>query len=1574
MRIVRPLTRRAYVMLGTLLTISCIIIGYFNFYLPNREEKLIKQKGRVLTQVARNFESKWEVFKKNAVMMEKDASEYLSLEIVLGVSTKLSSYPGHEIENILEGEKIDSTIHIEQNGKSMYLQLGNMQETKQKLSENEFNLNDSIQILKHLQEFDLTNLIFWDTLNDNYEFDPHPETLEELKKAFAEPNAFLEIAFKDKNLKEPNAFLEIKSEYTPNLKRELSKLINNSISDYRTRKQEEFLKKGNNSSLEVSFLPPKRSAFTFLHRYGTNEAKSNTSQSDQLIKNSGLYIFANLASFLKPLLETEDFDGFFLYREQGSGSKNINSGTTQEVVFQSLSGDLYAEQTFLNNHPDQKNKTEKVIAFSLYNPDQNQGKILNAQLNGTAYKLFDTSFKTVDVHGNDIKWHLVGLMDQQHFDSERRSVPPTMIISYSLSLLLILFGLPLLKLLFMSRIEQLTTSNFVRSCLSGVLCTSLLIIILLGLNTYAIHENNRIDGSLQAIADSLDKALESEVGAMYQATAKWDSAESFTSNLTKNPFNSLSLAKLYSLDEQDKKTSVKPQYLDFDILFWMNDKGDILREYSTIKTEDHFNSLNLKERQYYKEIINQTAWKRPKDKKEFYIQSIQSWDKGEKSCVLSIKSSKAGMNGGPVVVGIQKQLNSLFYSILPTGYKFQVTDETGLVLFHSDEQRNLQENLLAECEHNAGLTAAMISNTALFTDIEYKHYKNRSYIKPLNGVPWYLVVSYDKRYSSIPLSLIVAYTLISCIFIACTLCILFIITTKISRRPSRLAKSKLNINWLRPKQENHGIYSKAVRINIVTIILLVLYNLHEEVISYQSFTIFLITITLLYTSLYYKFLKKVRPDLSVYLCLSIAAIILFIQWFLYEITIFEIIYLSIFLALLYLSVFTDILFGAKSKVETNAMTRLIDGPTFRESYTKMLFTFLLICAVLPATFLFSKLYQEEQLIWKKHALFELNKKVLAREKALHQKYQIYTTSEKGQKLKSRLVEAWQGKGAYYKAAGLELKECITPDCFINEPTKNTPWSYASLIKNGRSDHYLLSVFQKARPNITGLVTETNGFLYNQGYNAKWSHVYQEVTERSFQHSVKKNRMHIHINNQPFSTNAINVASPVPSLLDGTHNIANLILIFLILFFLYFIYLAISYILKTYFSWNLFTLSETLVLSDDEYIKNNHETCTSRVFFVTSPYSHKKALEDFTPLDFTQIDDPDVLDIIYKELKGLDESTKVLLQNFSYNPQSTEAWNKKLTLLEKLVASTHKIAIQSNFRPLQIYEVYENRIHKTEQAILKSGSNNEQVSPRIVDELNEALDRWKDILSTFHKIYLTPTKGESQNETAEPGTIKSKLECLLNSEKDAWPEYFSWIPEYKTILFKYATCQLQKHQQQNKPGPKSLQTPKEEVDPAWINEIKEEIILKIQSMAQSFYFSLWNNCSMEEKYVLYDLAKDGFINPKARNQLYLLMEKGLIYQDESDQLHIRNKSFRNFILTNIKKSEAVEIEKQVAQTGTYSIMKASVIVIAVASVGFIAFTNQGHLQNLVALLTGLAAIIPTVLRMGGWFGTNEGSKG
>jgi hypothetical protein len=84
------------------------------------------------------------------------------------------------------------------------------------------------------------------------------------------------------------------------------------------------------------------------------------------------------------------------------------------------------------------------------------------------------------------------------------------------------------------------------------------------------------------------------------------------------------------------------------------------------------------------------------------------------------------------------------------------------------------------------------------------------------------------------------------------------------------------------------------------------------------------------------------------------------------------------------------------------------------------------------------------------------------------------------------------------------------------------------------------------------------------------------------------------------------------------------------------------------------------------------------------------------------------------------------------------------------------------------------------------------------------------------------------------------------------------------------------------------------DPARAGESIEPdtIASEILERADAYYRLLWKECSMDQKFVLAQLAEDGMLNPTNRRAIRQLVRRGLIIEDP--QFRLMNESFRRFV--------------------------------------------------------------------------------
>jgi hypothetical protein len=142
------------------------------------------------------------------------------------------------------------------------------------------------------------------------------------------------------------------------------------------------------------------------------------------------------------------------------------------------------------------------------------------------------------------------------------------------------------------------------------------------------------------------------------------------------------------------------------------------------------------------------------------------------------------------------------------------------------------------------------------------------------------------------------------------------------------------------------------------------------------------------------------------------------------------------------------------------------------------------------------------------------------------------------------------------------------------------------------------------------------------------------------------------------------------------------------------------------------------------------------------------------------------------------------------------------------------------------------------------------------------------------------------------------------------------------------------------------------------EAVEETILFNQHYLNEFYNGLWEACDTLEKYCLYNLARNGFINYKNTRIIRSLYFKGLLLNDETNNdIRMISLSFSNFILDKGEydfKEKIAEINQ--LQRGSWSNIRTPIMITITAVGAFLFITEQGVFEKTAALLPTLSGLL------------------
>ena len=140
------------------------------------------------------------------------------------------------------------------------------------------------------------------------------------------------------------------------------------------------------------------------------------------------------------------------------------------------------------------------------------------------------------------------------------------------------------------------------------------------------------------------------------------------------------------------------------------------------------------------------------------------------------------------------------------------------------------------------------------------------------------------------------------------------------------------------------------------------------------------------------------------------------------------------------------------------------------------------------------------------------------------------------------------------------------------------------------------------------------------------------------------------------------------------------------------------------------------------------------------------------------------------------------------------------------------------------------------------------------------------------------------------------------------------------------------------------------------EILERRILFNQQHLSEFYEEIWKSCTDKEKYFLYDIAKDGFMNHKNTMVLQQLIYKEILVPHEGYGVRIMSVSFRHYILEKEKDAEITDLKNRFRSEGTWSKIRTPALIVITAIGIFLFITQQDLLQQVATLIPTISGLL------------------
>lgn len=277
---------------------------------------------------------------------------------------------------------------------------------------------------------------------------------------------------------------------------------------------------------------------------------------------------------------------------------------------------------------------------------------------------------------------------------------------------------------------------------------------------------------------------------------------------------------------------------------------------------------------------------------------------------------------------------------------------------------------------------------------------------------------------------------------------------------------------------------------------------------------------------------------------------------------------------------------------------------------------------------------------------------------------------------------------------------------------------------------------------------------------------------------------------------------------------------------------------------------------------------------------------------------------------------VLIDEFDFNLKDRDYNLVRLNLLERvLYESDCKIVLVSSVDPL--YFLIEGA-----PEILSDATEPESA--------RKLLDRWARVLSNFEEVRM-----------GSPGNLEFS---------DIIKEFIRAHPDCREFALRvrqecHSTAMLRKI------GTSILDEfePARPITRSWVES-------SVLHRAGDYYRVLWSGLTSSERLVLYQLALDGWANPKNTAALQQLESKFLIRRTQG--YRIMNESFRCFVACTEHADEIADWEKQQKQS-TWRVLRLVMLGLAVTAGIWLLHSQAALSQELAAYIAGFATLLTAV---------------
>jgi Ca2+/Na+ antiporter len=1321
----------------------------------------------------------------------------------------------------------------------------------------------------------------------------------------------------------------------------------------------------------------------------TDTAKSSITKSINELLADGL------PEIIESLPWEESFEAIVVAR---------SSSRDSAIIFHSLNSNLRLTHVLTAN--DTINGLEKDV-----------------KLVGSEYRLFAKNYKSS--HLSDIRvgkkrdsYTFMGLVTSESYDSANLRLDVWLIVLLATVLLLIVIGLPLLKLLFISEIERLFRRDVIMAGISVIIGTPVLFLVFLSIFQYSRDYYFEIPDKLRVLSDSVEQRFRKENAAIVDQL--YALRPSFN-DLVREDRKVQNSNKFYALD-----TGVKmSKYSDFKQIARVSASGEITKQlvWGQVVPTNSEKVTNLKERIYFEDWLSGKTSPVKAGDTAYVMRPVLSLETSSEEAIYLLPFEDNKKDSDLMVASVN--LASVHQPILPTGYQFAVIDKNGEVWFHSLPGRSTLENFFNSTLDEPYLRSLVGGNIEAAMHLSYKGKKYTGYINPVQGSDLFVIALYDTELLKLQTSEALSLGSMGIVAAFLVTCFLTFVTIYLRRRKSNFFKyKKFPFRFLEPDSDNRmGYATLIVFFSIIIVIIILLVYIKDLAPSWVFMTNMLLMIWA-YIFVYYRFniLKKynaanqskgltqyadgqdqsmeaekkpvdsatgpaqtkkpasasgkerigeksLKPGFADFVILAfvVALNALILNEGTGQVG-FLIGVQALILLMMFFAIFTvDGLNSTLSFIRVNP-----DKAVYKRLYIWFLFLWLCLNSILPAFSYFNEASQLERTIWQK-------KSQLNMAQAFDQKYALLDSTLKfPENVKEARLTDHLKKSVYYvnnsrKSAGAEAHKKIKPE--LVKVLESDEEKYYHLEK-GR----FKSLMFYLRPVYDEKISETQPLIFDTSDNARWRWRagYKQLSFRYRLASLPGKDVEI-IYELP--------ARNAPIFLQGAVYGQVIMILLIIGVLLCIFYLVVFFARKIFgFDYSHYKPNDFLNPKNRAQLQQSigEAGAVSNISVVGLPNSGKMTLafellksaelkkiaivsclniqevSGKVKMDCQAVTDTLSADGVYSYSPGADLGSKtvadlntyetIIIENFEHGYQSHSENAKKLKLLKELLDQGKQLVLLTDIYPSQVLSFYRRLIQSSETP------NAEHLEH--YNAWHNVFGAFTELLHGFNKNAEAINKALNDYEKEAGMEVKFSVRDFIIKELG----FGSYLPQLtkSALSLTEKTTYVRVDRASNPQSASSFLGIRKDPREGRISVNSQEFVLQVQSLARGYYANIWNSLATRERYIVYDLAKDGFVNIKNGAALFSLMKKGVVIWKEKPVLF--NRSFRNFIISAVSKQEAEEMKQMIRKHGSWGFTKTVLYMVVIGLVGFLMIGEPqfvSDIQTFVGVLAGLATVVPVL---------------